>query len=669
MESLRANLTPPIGRACLAVAAALLAMGCESAAGGALPDAASGGIDFVADTVPGPNSGADSISTDTVVAIGSDSSVAPETTEDSTGPDLPPGPCSIDGTGCNDGDACTGGDACQGGTCVGVPVVCDDKLVCTLDTCVEGACKSAVTAGFCLINGACYATGTQSPGNPCLKCDPATVTGAWTEAEGPCATSAACGGSGTCSQGQCVSTGPACPEDSNPCTVATCGPTGCTQVPTVGPCDDGNACTTGDACNVGICIPGTSPCPDDGNPCTDVTCAGGICGTSPKIGPCDDGSGCTIGDACSASTCLPGAAKDADQDGEVDSACGGTDCSDQSNAVGKTKKEVCTDTIDNDCDGKADKADSDCTIAFGSPCQYHADCHPLGVCAAWSSAQEFRCSGRCAGASDCVAGEMCTRLPGSMSLGFCEPAPIGGQTAGTACTAGSQCASGLCFESVCRATCLEQSKCSLGQVCAFYATADGGIASFCEAPSGIATGQLCQVPGQPGVFDGSVCATGLCDLAPDDPSLWRCAPLCTSENDCASGQECALMGYAVPPDGLPPPPLAAPYHPEFTTPTYDGVTGCYTNQLSGIAPFLNDGSPCQADQFAYCKSNKCMGVGPEGAYRCTTYCTKDADCTLGMKCKTVPLTLVSEYLVIMAQYGGQPISLDAFSYTQVCSSP
>lgn len=45
------------------------------------------------------------------------------------------------GTACSDGDACTTSDSCIGsGYCVGVPVVCDDGVACTLDTCVAGQC-------------------------------------------------------------------------------------------------------------------------------------------------------------------------------------------------------------------------------------------------------------------------------------------------------------------------------------------------------------------------------------------------------------------------------------------------------------------------------------------------------------------------------------------------
>ncbi|MBM4346088.1 MAG: hypothetical protein FJ100_22170, partial [Deltaproteobacteria bacterium] len=39
------------------------------------------------------------------------------------------------GKACEDGSACTSADGCEAGVCKGAPVVCDDKLPCTLDSC------------------------------------------------------------------------------------------------------------------------------------------------------------------------------------------------------------------------------------------------------------------------------------------------------------------------------------------------------------------------------------------------------------------------------------------------------------------------------------------------------------------------------------------------------
>ena len=165
-------------------------------------------------------------------------------------------------------------------------------------------------------------------------------------------------------------------------------------------------------------------------------------------------------------------------------------------------------------------------------------------------------------------------------------------------------------------------------------------------------------------FDAGLCASGACNLLPDDSSFWKCTPLCNSESDCQSGQECGLMAYATQPNAS-----AAPYHPQAAGPVYDGLTGCYTNIPNAGANLLTDGLPCQVDKPYQCRSNKCLGVGPTGDYRCTSYCATAADCTVGMKCKVAPLTLVSEYLLFMVDYGGQAPSLDANTYLQVCYTP
>jgi hypothetical protein len=52
-------------------------------------------------------------------------------------------PAKADGATCSDGNACTQTDTCQAGVCVGSnPVVCDDQIVCTDDSCdpATGAC-------------------------------------------------------------------------------------------------------------------------------------------------------------------------------------------------------------------------------------------------------------------------------------------------------------------------------------------------------------------------------------------------------------------------------------------------------------------------------------------------------------------------------------------------
>jgi hypothetical protein len=136
---------------------------------------------------------------------------------------------------CDDGDPCTASDTCSTLVCGGVPIDCDDGLVCTSDACSEGACVHVPYSG--------------------LACDDGEV----------------CTKSDQCQLGVCEGT------------------------PTSGPaCDDGDVCTEGDQCVGGTCA-GTPIC-DDGLPCTADVCFSGSC--SAPIAPEFQGIACVIDGAC-----------------------------------------------------------------------------------------------------------------------------------------------------------------------------------------------------------------------------------------------------------------------------------------------------------------------------------------------------------------------------------
>ena len=193
------------------------------------------------------------------------------------------GACSFTpktGEGCDDGSECTTMDQCDAnGSCIGTPVVCDDAIPCTQDSC--------------------------APETGCV----------YTADDSAC-------------------------DDGNPCTANTCGAEGCSEANVEGGCDDGDSCTLDDVCAEGVCtgapdvatcgcavdadcaplqaeklclgelacldgvcakIPGTEViCPSDGYLCQDGwTCAPetGECGALSETN-CDDGLECTV-DSCS----------------------------------------------------------------------------------------------------------------------------------------------------------------------------------------------------------------------------------------------------------------------------------------------------------------------------------------------------------------------------------
>jgi len=120
---------------------------------------------------------------------------------------------------CSDASVCQIAGTCAGGNCkVGEKIDCDDKNICTIDSCnVVKGCQHAFA------NGAC------DDGNPCTSAD-------------------------ACAQGVCKGAGgPDC-DDKTVCTTDSCeGSIGCVHVNNTATCDDGVACTL-DGCVGGKCV-------------------------------------------------------------------------------------------------------------------------------------------------------------------------------------------------------------------------------------------------------------------------------------------------------------------------------------------------------------------------------------------------------------------------------
>ncbi len=377
-------------------------------------------------------------------------------------------------------------------------------------------------------------------------------------------------------------------------------------------CDDGDPCTT-DGCVGGACQSTPVSCPDDGNPCTSHACVGGGCVAQPlNAVPCDDGDPCTVGDTCLQGVCYAG---------------------------GDTPAEVCGDGKDNDCDGLTDGQDDDCSVVTppGGSCAYHTDCYPEGVCAKWKSTGQTVCSVPCAGDSDCAAGHMCSKVPGSAQVGFCEAVPTGLSPAGVACTSGTQCASGLCT-GVCVSVCMDAAHCP-GATLACQPAGDKAsdtLVTVCSAVVGGSqpTGLACTADGVQ--FHSGHCTTKHCDLLPWPANAWYCANLCKSDLDCPTHMECNIFMYAAWPNAA-----SVPYDPLFSAKTHDTVTGCYTSANAGGAKQI--GTPCAHP--SECASQMCLPLLPgDPTQYCTSYCAYDAECGSGMACKLEATTLVSPWL-------------------------
>jgi len=167
-------------------------------------------------------------------------------------------------------------------------------------------------------------------------------------------------------------------------------PAGCTPTEpgTELTCDDG----IDNDCDGDVDADDTDCCPDnDGDGFNDAACGGADCNDNdPNINPgateqcidavdndCDALIDCADPDCDNDPACCP----DADGDGFTDAACGGTDCNDGDPNINPLAAEICTDTIDNDCDAAIDCADSDCSgdpacvcAPKGASCLFDSDC-------------------------------------------------------------------------------------------------------------------------------------------------------------------------------------------------------------------------------------------------------------------------------------------------------
>ncbi len=170
---------------------------------------------------------------------------------------------------CDDASACTTGDVCLDGTCSGSAIPCDDGKVCTVDLCQPSlGCVHQNASGSC------------DDGNICTVGE-------------------------SCKAGVCIGGSPADCSDGIACTLDTCEPVGgCQHSSGDGPCDDGSYCTVGEQCTNGVCAGGSPALCNDGNDCTSDGCdpPTGCTFTGSSVA-CDDANPCTGPDTCKSGVC------------------------------------------------------------------------------------------------------------------------------------------------------------------------------------------------------------------------------------------------------------------------------------------------------------------------------------------------------------------------------
>ena len=169
------------------------------------------------------------------------------------------------GARCESCDEATGwhwnasGDACTKNPCDPDLCVVDNQRVCDAET---GRC--VCDAGFCDIDAACIADGTENPNHVCLICDSTTDKYGWaprgTEYEcrasaGECDVAEFCDGlNHDCPTDGFVTEGAVCEEDDNPCTDNICLGGVCSTIfDNANSCEDAVDCTVTE-CRNGACI-------------------------------------------------------------------------------------------------------------------------------------------------------------------------------------------------------------------------------------------------------------------------------------------------------------------------------------------------------------------------------------------------------------------------------
>ena len=256
---------------------------------------------------------------------------------------------------CNGTETCVVGLGCQGGT----PIVCNDNLSCTADSCSNaqkkclyapnnapcddglacnglevcdpngGAAGSGCKGGIAVIcasdgvdctneacqepNGACNSTADSSKCPAGELCVP--LIGGCTTAQ-PCTTNAQCSDGDACNGIEycdvvCKPGTPVNCNDGVACTADACNPqTGaCTNAPNDNVCNNGFACDGVETCNPLFgCTYGPAINCDDGVACTFDQCSdpGGTCAHYAQDYICDDGVFCNGAEVCGANGCSAG---------------------------------------------------------------------------------------------------------------------------------------------------------------------------------------------------------------------------------------------------------------------------------------------------------------------------------------------------------------------------
>jgi len=502
---------------------------------------------------------------------------------------------------CIDGDPCTMGDHCVGGECLGAPLSCDDKNICTDDSCDGiGGCTNQLNSATCDDGNDCTVADYCQQGECAgyqleCNCEEDQDCDAFEDGN-------ACNGSLFCDKSKlpfnCVVDAASvvkCPPVSGSaaqCLENNCDPAAgsCSTVPIHEgfACTDENPCTVGESCADGKCSGGVSPNCNDGNPCTQDIC-------DPQQGcvhvninaACNDGNSCTLGDTCTEGECAGTEQKDCDDGNQctVDSCVPSSGCKHESAAV------PCDD-------GNACTADDICTAAGTCIGMTSVSCDDSNPCTKDTCAPAKGCTsapapGACSDGNQCTIGDECKN-------GACAAGAPMVCNDNNACTKDA-CDKGACIFAPAEGPCDDGNECTTVDICKNGACL-GGKPLECDDDN-VCTADDCDpVVG---------CLYGLKSLPCDDGDV------CTSGDTCEAGV-CEGGISLKCDDGNP-----------CTTDSCDPKNGCVFTAANAAC---DDGNPCTKDDT--CVKGACTG---QGVLDCDdgNPCTKDS-CTLLGGCQHSP---------------------------------
>ena len=375
-------------------------------------------------------------------------------------------------------------------------------------------------------------------------------------------------------------------------------------------CNDGGEWGQWSMCvGTGVCAPGA----EETQGCTDGGSRVRLCNAACEWG---EYSSCVECEDGSVESCYTGPAENAGVGACLE---GSRTCSrgQWSSCQGDIlpRDEICSDAVDNDCNGFTDANDPVCAAQVGDACG----------------------PGDCGGEYECLMGPFEGGYCGGSSCASCTSDSVCGEVAGqeyclkpcsgsSECRGGYQCApAGRDGARVCIPLCSGDQDCGAGQVC--------NISRYCEdaqvggSLGDACLGSMCAAPLEciSGIFPGGYCGLqgcqqcgvgGACGVVAGQSF---CLKTCASPGDCRDGYLCAPAGFQNELVCVPPCLSNAECGAGYICTAQQYCT------VEVVSPGCGAQGPCADNQI-------CTMTGAQGELSCVVACTDDIQCGEGRIC-------------------------------------